>query len=168
MANEANIRKVVVRLRSGQDTQTKHMLHDADSGGKCCLGVSTECAIEDGVVLQKRVITENIGNGFDDDEANVYEYVYGLGLTEWGVLPRPVAEWMGFVDGDDYVDDNPILKLPVRYYYGKSESSAEDLDEDADGDGFIWHQASTMNDDFDFDFNTIADAFEYTYLGRTD
>src|SRR5678815_3622160 len=74
-----NAQKWVDALRSGRFMQTRHTL--ADDMGYCCLGVACEVAIENGIQLVKKKVSERHG------------YISFDGAENY--LPAAVQQWLG-------------------------------------------------------------------------
>lgn len=115
----------------------------------CCLGVLTEVARRDPAF---RICDSDLEllNGYAENalrDPNAY--------TE-----DPEAVWL--VDSD-------TLSESVRVYYGfdshnPSLKAPEGVGDSEDDDGIWWLDATTANDDRNWDFPTIADMFERTYI----
>lgn len=130
------VRLLVDALRSGEYRQGTGALQ---RGGKfCCLGVACEVALKNGLIVLR--------DPGDDDDGNGVEYSCptdgDIPDSSQGELPRGVVEWFGF----DSVD--PSLMIPFEHTHNADEMLASEL-----------------NDTYLFDFEQIAQCFEYTYLG---
>jgi hypothetical protein len=99
MANKKNIALWVKTLRETQTPQGKHALTITDTKGdivaQCCLGVACELALANGVELEVKQDTSDLG-----DELDVPIRTYD-GFNGW--LPRKVYEWL------DLYESNPML-----------------------------------------------------------
>lgn len=96
--DKENIAKWVRALRSGDYQQGRGALISytnyqtlAQETRHCCLGVATEEAIKAGVELRRE------GQGYTWDDGT------GNGATQAGLLPTPVAQWLGITE------INPLL-----------------------------------------------------------
>lgn len=127
MPNVINIRKWIDALTSGEYPQIKDALRTED--GFCCLGVACEVAIENGVVLD--VGENSYGNVFYNE-------------TD-AVLPKAVAEWLGF----DEQDTNPNVTVDGEIA-AESERTTIALQE--------------LNDEYELDFDEIAELIEKEFV----
>lgn len=116
-AHVGRVRRWVAALRSGEYAQTREALHNAETGGYCCLGVACDLFVRAHDGYEWR----------DDPNAPVTQLPAVAGhdfLTADHLLPRPVAEWLGIpgaaapevvVEGSDYWDDlAPLHELNDR------------------------------------------------------
>ena len=144
MTNKDRVKLLADALRSGKYKQGMgHLKYTwgEDDVKYCCLGVACEVAISNGVaVKQTHTSHEEEGHryGIYDDEVGD-----GIYDDEVSVLPPSVRDWYGFDSA------NPSLQ---HYDEGEKE--------------YITECATTINDVGDFDFNEIADMFEYTFIER--
>lgn len=173
--NKENVRRWVDALRSGEYKQGNGALciynPRADEFRFCCLGVATQEAIKAGVPgvslapLEDMIDTDIYGNPRDEvvTRAYVVECQSGKdcdGLccgTEAEYLPDPVRKWLGFDS------NNPGLKIardPRNIYYLIQEGE----DPEVECVHVIDASAAECNDDYAYDFNSIADAIEEIYL----
>lgn len=136
-----NIRAWVDALRSKKFDQTNGYLKVFFPDNKvryCCLGVSCELALANGVEMSYGVQAVSASDKLTGTKHGFF------GGTRH-VLPDQVARWMGLPSG------NPII-MKVR---------EQDL-----GDRVWCHTVSavTANDSLHWTFDQIADCLEYTYL----
>lgn len=101
----ANAKKWVVALRSGEYKQVKNVLCELDEEhnlvGHCCLGVACELYQEDRGVLCNNAVNIRIEQG-DNIICNTFE-------EEYQVLPSCVTEWLGIEeDSGAFRDENKI------------------------------------------------------------
>jgi hypothetical protein len=106
----------------------------AKAGRYCCLGVACVVAQENGLALTTQA----------DEDGDV-----NFGLGE--------------VDSPNWIADSDYSHLPssVQRWYGFDENDPTLNGDDDDGAAT---NASSWNDDYDRDFEWIADAFERTFL----
>jgi len=130
--NKERVQLLVDALRSGEFTQHSGALRGlVDSDGQrgyCCLGVATEVALRNGLVVEE-VTDPNSVSGL---KGQPWEQTYQ-------VMCPAVGHWYGWAEG------NPLL------VGANSNEPRQDV-------------ASHWNDDFNFGFDVIADAFERTYI----
>lgn len=79
----------IARLRSGQDVQGAGCLHSALDGAKCCLGILTEIAVNDGVIEPG---VRHRRSGFS---ARFYYANTTQNDIESAILPLDVLTWAG-------------------------------------------------------------------------
>jgi hypothetical protein len=137
--------KWVAALRSGKYDQTKGYLRrtkpskmSGDAPGFCCLGVLCDIAVKEGVIPEPE---------FDGGSVAIYgvrdEDTY-RGSSEVS-LPDAVVQWAGLDEGDPQL---PATIDPDR------------LDQIDDFGDPVMVALSDLNDDWDYDFNKIADGIE--------
>lgn len=135
--NTENMRIFIAALRSDKFTQGRKKLESIEAEGltrNCCLGVACRVATENGA------------------EVRITQFPYTFRGTFYvsfdddsSFLPVPVAKWLG-------------LQNPEPDSVGWQHNPAL-LTEDGE-----WHTATMLNDDKEYTFNEIADAFERTFL----
>jgi hypothetical protein len=135
--NLERVQLLVDALRSGRFEQGTRQLLKGDE--HCCLGVACVAAQEHGLVLQREVDDLDGKVTFGDPHNWLEDY-------DDSQLPKIVMRWYGFESIDpellgDGTDEDPI-HVQV--------------------DGSL--PASSWNDDYERDFNWIADAFERTFI----
>jgi hypothetical protein len=140
--NKENIRLLVAALRSGEFEQTRSTLtriYDNGTTKNCCLGVACHVARANGVNINLGRATDLL-DGSNEPEIGVWyqDLPPAREGHTWSrsVMPTGVQEFYG-------INSNPSLEHP--------EHPADQI-------------ASYFNDTVHWDFNKIADAFEYTFL----
>jgi len=131
--NEIVKAKWVAALRSGEFQQCKGTLRKGDSF--CCLGVLSELAVRDGVIMPAQVLPETDWRSSRGDGLPVYVY-----NNEAGHLPTAVAKWAGL----SYSYDN----------WDGEVGHEPDVDPSVDG-----RELSGLNDS-GLPFSEIADVIE--------
>lgn len=148
MVNRERVRMLVDALRSGEYRQGTGMLLRSDR--HCCLGVACDVADKNGLPL----IRQELDNGmvmFALPGTPPYAPTVEVWRAwEGRVLPEAVREWYGLPN------DNPDL------FFRHTE------EEENPFPGRVQWEASELNDQLGLGFDTIADAFEATYLKEED
>lgn len=122
----------VAALRSGEYRQGKSVLHSADTGQYCCLGVLCDLAVKAGAIVPGR----HEYNSDADADIEVYG-VDGHRQGRGGVtLPDEVVAWAGLED------DSPNIYMVEE----DGEEYPQDLTE--------------LNDDHEYTFVQLADLIE--------
>lgn len=129
MVNKVNVQKWVDALRSDEYDQCTGQLRN--DSGFCCLGVATDVAMKEGVVITSDVYDGVVFEGWTPR------------LSEYGLMPRSVRDWLGMDDS------NPIL-----FEY-------DDIEE---GELYQSTAAAEANDDLGYSFDKIAALIEERYL----
>lgn len=132
MVNKVNIQKWVDALRSDDYNQCTGQLRD--DSGFCCLGVATDVAMKEGVVITSDVYDGVVFEGWTPR------------LSEYGLMPRSVRDWLGMDD------TNPVLF---------EDQNVAGLDEDEPYQSIA---AAEANDDLNYPFDKIAALIEERYL----
>jgi hypothetical protein len=132
--NTERVRLLVDALRSGGFAQGKGKL--LKDGEYCCLGVACVVAQHEGLPLRLNVP--------DDQEVEFGDPANWDADHDYAQLPHSVRDWYGF----DHIDPDLLGDDPSAEFFS----------------GPVILPASAWNDDYDRDFNWIADAFERTYL----
>lgn len=130
----------VERLRSGKYPQARSYLH-VEGDGFCCLGVLCELAVEAGVVRRQTIM------GDDDFQVTSYVAVDLPQDSSERVLPQAVAMWAG-------IEDTETAENPNVY------SITRDGDDEDDETVTSSHGLADLNDDWEWNFDMIADAIE--------
>lgn len=93
----------VQRLESGHVPQAREMLAD-EAGGRCCLGVLCDIAIEQGIEGLK--FEHDVYWVQDDDEDYYGKDENGKVWRDWdeGNLPPVVTAWAGLDEADPVID----------------------------------------------------------------
>lgn len=140
--NEANIRRWVDALRSGEFRQGTGALHtrEGDKDLYCCLGVACDLARADGALVDPKWRYRAID-----------KMAYYGETGEGHLLPAEAAVWLGF---DPDLDD-----VALRYEEHGPDDPTEGSSHEA--------SAAELNDN-GWDFGDIAQAIEDYYLeGKT-
>lgn len=138
---------LVKALRSGDFTQARSALeavritgYRVETTGNCCLGVACRVAA---IEANFSVITQNAGATVDFGTVHVDDEGKSVhSLMSGGYPPPLVSKWFG------WNDNNPML-------WGRGPNYQERV------------SAAHMNDSMCADFDTIADAFERTFVTFT-
>lgn len=122
---------LVAALRSGEFSQAKSMLHNADTGGYCCLGVACE--------VYRRETGDGEWRQEGGDLLGRYKKFLNCDLD----LPNKVAEWFGLPEiTPGRLDTSPSVVYTDEYGYKHSDA------------------LTNLNDDKGMTFDEIADAIE--------
>lgn len=155
--NKQRLQLGLEALRSGEFKQCTGQLRsaslDISGDGKhevryCCLGVLTEVAVRNGLAFDTEVcVTCGIpADSVIGKHANcIGQFTSSLWEVTGEVLPKAVMDWYGIVDSDPI-----IASLPD-----------DDATESPEYETF---SATECNDDKNWDFEQIADAFEATFI----
>jgi hypothetical protein len=140
-------------LRSGEFEQCTGALRQTILGKVqyCCLGVLTEVAIRNGLVIEDHCsVCETSVADCEHAEDGSQDGVVTSDIWELntGTLSLPVREWYGFEGEDPY----------VGYTSEDPEEGYKDQHPDL--------TATYVNDDSGWDFEHIADGFEEIHMPR--